>query len=155
MLYPTEQGCSMVFNRKTIERYLEHPPVVTWHDRWLCLICNFFGEMRYCQTPLFYYRIHGNNALGKVNATLWQRLWGDIKLLVMPQASKNLSMIKEFYEVWGASLDETTRGKIETYIHYPQSYRNKLKLIFCQEYQHSHSLLDRCRKAILVLSNKL
>ena len=155
MLYATEQGCSMVFNRKAIEYYQAHPPVITCHDRWMCLICNCFGEMKYCQTPLFYYRIHGGNALGKVNKTLWQRIFGDLKLLVKYQESENLSMVKEFYHAWKMTIDNNTRECLETYIYYPNNLKNKFKILFFMDYQHSLSLWDRIRKAILVLCNKL
>ena len=64
LLYSFTQGCSMVFNYKALELFHKFPPVGTYHDRWLTLICATFGQIVYSDKALFGYRIHSNNALG-------------------------------------------------------------------------------------------
>lgn len=58
-------GCTMVFNKKAREMYLSHlPSVPILHDRWIYLICLFFGNVHYDHTPRILYRQHEKNAIG-------------------------------------------------------------------------------------------
>ena len=43
MIYPTEQGCSMVFNKIAVSLYLSKRPSVAYHDRWMFFICYYLG----------------------------------------------------------------------------------------------------------------
>ena len=153
MIYPTEQGCSMVFNRSTLELYNSHPPVNAWHDRWVCLICNFMGKSVYCQTPLFYYRIHGGNMLGK-KQKFWDRIVDDAKFFFTSDA-KNSQMVEEFHRAFQSRLSEEDLGILNVFLHYKDSFRNKWKIVMSSEYQRASSWQERVRKAVLLLFNKI
>ena len=153
MIYPTEQGCSMVFNRSALQLYDSHPPREAWHDRWMCLICNFLGRSVYCQTPLFYYRIHSRNMLGK-KQNFWDRIVDDVKFFFTSDA-KNSQMVREFYQAFQSQLSDEDRGILNVFLNYKDSFRNKWKIVMSKEYQRASSWQERVRKAVLLLFNKI
>lgn len=153
MIYPTEQGCSMVFNKKAVELYCANPPKKSWHDRWMCLICNFFGEISYCQIPLFYYRIHGGNMIGK-KKKLWGRIMDDVKFFFTSDA-KNSQMVDEFYQAYQSLLNAGDKEELEVYLHYKDSLKNKLKIVLKPEYQRASNWQERMRKAVLLFFNRI
>ena len=153
MIYPTEQGCSMVFNRSALELYDSNPPENAWHDRWMCLICNFLGKSIYCQTPLFYYRIHGGNMIGK-KQKFWDRIVDDVKFFFTSDA-KNSQMVEEFYQSFRSRLNEEDQRILNVFLHYKDSFRNKWKIVISPEYQRASSWQERMRKSVLLLFNKI
>lgn len=152
MIYPTEQGCSMVFNLKAVELYNLHHPDISWHDRWMCLICNFMGEMCYCHEPLFYYRMHSNNTLsGK--KTFWEVYYDDIKdFFTTP--SVNYPMLIEYRNAFQNYFDGIAIHMIDEYIAYRKSFKIKLRMIFLSNYQYSFKWWRMIRNAILIFFNK-
>ena len=153
MIYPTEQGCSMVFNKSALVLYDANPPVNAWHDRWMCLICNFLGKSVYCQSPLFYYRIHGGNMIGK-KQKFWDRIVDDVKFFFTSDA-KNSQMVEEFYQSYQSRLSDEDRDVLSVFLHYKDSFRNKWKIVMSPEYQRASNWQERIRKAILLLFNKI
>ena len=153
MIYPTEQGCSMVFNRSALVLYDANPPKNAWHDRWMCLICNFLGKSVYCQTPLFYYRIHGGNMIGK-KQKFWDRIVDDVKFFFTSDA-KNSQMVEEFYHSYRSQLSDEDRDVLNVFLHYKGSFKNKWKIVMSPEYQRASNWQERMRKAILLLFNKI
>ena len=153
MIYPTEQGCSMVFNRRALELYDTHPPRNAWHDRWMCLICNFLGQTVYCQSPLFYYRIHGGNMIGK-KQDLWARIMDDIKFFFTSDA-KNWQMVEEFYQAYRPELSEEDLKILHVFLNYKGSLKHKWKIMTAPEYQRASNWQERMRKAVLLLFNKI
>lgn len=153
MIYPTEQGCSMVFNRSALALYDENPPKYAWHDRWMCLICNFLGKTVYCQSPLFYYRIHGGNMIGK-KQKFWDRIVDDVKFFFTSDA-KNSQMVEEFYESFRPLLGDEDREILNVFLHYKDSMRNKWKIVMSREYQRASNWQERMRKAVLLVFNRI
>ena len=103
LVFGTEQGCSMVFNRRAMELYAECEPQLTWHDRWLYHICYFLGSVTYDHHPLFYYRRHEHNALANHQVA---SLAGEPRKIVRvyrilfkePPVTNHVEMAKEFYD---------------------------------------------------------
>jgi len=153
MIYPTEQGCSMVFNKRALLLYDSTPPKNAWHDRWLCLICNFLGQSVYCQSPLFYYRIHGGNMIGK-KQRFWARVVDDVKFFFTSDA-KNSQMVEEFYQAFQSRLSDEDRDLLNVFLHYKESFKNKWKIVMSPEYQRASNWQERVRKAILLVFNKI
>ena len=110
LVFGTEQGCSMVFNRRAMELYAECEPQLTWHDRWLYHICYFLGSVTYDHHPLFYYRRHEHNALANHQVA---SLAGEPRKIVRvyrilfkePPVTNHVEMAKEFYDHFGPMLD--------------------------------------------------
>ena len=153
MIYPTEQGCSMVFNRSALALYNENPPGEAWHDRWMCLICNFLGETVYCQSPLFYYRIHGGNMIGR-KQKFWDRIMDDVKFFFTSDA-KISQMAGEFYQAFGDRLSDDDRREMWDFLHYKGSVKRKWRIMVRPEYQRASSWQERVRKGVLLMFNKI
>ncbi len=155
MVYPTtEQGCSMVFNRKALELYNYCPPIVSWHDRRMMLLCNFFGKTVYCHTPLFLYRIHSNNTQVKNNSIV-KRLYNDLFFLLSKERYDNYEMVDEFRKAYGAFLNNDDQEIIDIYMNYHHNLKYKWKLICLNKFQQDLSWCNRMRKALLILLNKI
>ena len=134
--YPTLQGCSMVFNRKALELYDQYPPVISYHDRWMYMICAFLGATYYDHTPRFYYRIHNGNAVGSIlerdQENILMRFFSPS---MFKPLNKHLEMAEEFYHRLNGLLSSSDQGLIRTYILYRKSIKCKLQLLFDQHFR--------------------
>ncbi|MBU0655682.1 MAG: glycosyltransferase family 2 protein [Gammaproteobacteria bacterium] len=64
-------GCAAAFNRTAAQMAFPLPQAAMEHDRWLALVCAWFGHVRALQHPLLLYRQHENNQIGaQANASL-------------------------------------------------------------------------------------
>lgn len=57
-------GCASIFNRVAAEKAFPVPEQAIQHDRWLALVCAWFGRIYALPQPLLFYRQHGNNQIG-------------------------------------------------------------------------------------------
>ena len=64
LLTNTVTGCAVMFNRAAAEKAFPLPVGVRQHDRWLALVCAWFGEVKPLEQPLLRYRQHDTNAIG-------------------------------------------------------------------------------------------
>lgn len=141
LIYCTEQGCSMTFNRKALELFIQKPPKIAFHDRYMYMICSFFGSVSYCHRPLFYYRLHGHNTLGlgevkETNKGLFSKVCHLLKFLVSNQQESNHRiMAQEFYENYGKALSGEDSQIIKRYIDYCKGFLNRFRLLN-QVYYH-------------------
>ncbi|MGN0469229.1 MAG: glycosyltransferase family 2 protein [Acutalibacteraceae bacterium] len=68
-------GCCMAFDRSLIKKIMPIPRYVPMHDQWIGLIGEIYGKVEFIDTPLIYYRVHGNNVTaGKEETSLSQKL---------------------------------------------------------------------------------
>lgn len=140
LLYNTEQGCSMIFNKQALELYCQYPPKKSFHDRYMCMICFLLGTASYCHTPLFYYRLHGNNALGLENKSLansgFAKFCNFIKYIFSEQLTSNYRlMASEFYDNYKEFLSFENSTIVKDYIDYRNGLINRFKLLKI-EYNH-------------------
>lgn len=57
-------GCTMMINRKLLERSTPIPEGVCLHDRWIALVACAMGKADFIREPLVRYRQHSSNAVG-------------------------------------------------------------------------------------------
>lgn len=57
-------GCATGFNRTAAELAFPAPADAMQHDRWLALVCAWFGQVKALPSPLVLYRQHGHNEIG-------------------------------------------------------------------------------------------
>ena len=135
LVFGTEQGCSMVFNRKAIELYSECEPQLTWHDRWLYHICYFLGSVTYDHQPLFYYRRHENNALANHHAGSMEGERSKLVrvyriLFVEPPVTNHVEMAQEFYDHFGSQLDKEDRKLFRRFVKCRTNVLSKIYMLF-------------------------
>ena len=141
LVFGTEQGCSMTCNRKAAEIYAACEPQIAWHDKWMYLICYFLGDLIYEHRPLFYYRIHGGNALAreqkKSNPSKGCRLYNAIRFyLFSPPITNHLEMAREFFECFEGNLSVSDRKIFRSYISYRYNIYSKIYLLCSKKFQH-------------------
>ena len=139
LVFGTEQGCSMVFNRKAMELYAECEPQLTWHDRWLYHICYFLGSVTYDHQPLFYYRRHENNALANHHAGSLEGERSKIVrvyriLCVEPPVTNHVEMAKEFYDHFAPRLNTADRKLFRRFIVCRKSIVSKIYMLFSRHF---------------------
>ncbi|MEZ5447706.1 MAG: glycosyltransferase family 2 protein [Thiolinea sp.] len=64
LLTNTVTGCAAMFNRAAAKLAFPVPDGVQYHDRWLALVCAWFGKVCPLEQPLLFYRQHDYNQLG-------------------------------------------------------------------------------------------
>ena len=63
-------GCATAFNRAAATLAFPTPPQAMQHDRWLALVCSWFGQIQAIPHPLLLYRQHAQNQLGASAGTV-------------------------------------------------------------------------------------
>lgn len=63
-------GCATAFNRAAAARAFPAPLYAMQHDRWLALVCAYFGQIVPQPQPLLLYRQHAANSIGAAPASL-------------------------------------------------------------------------------------
>lgn len=139
LVFGTEQGCSMVFNRKAVEIYSEHEPTLTWHDRWLYHICYFLGSVTYDHRPLFYYRRHEKNALANHKAGSLEGEPSKIVrvyriLFVEPPVTNHVEMAREFYDHFASHLKKEDQKLFQRFIVCRKSIASKIYILFSRHF---------------------
>lgn len=64
LLTNTVTGCVTIFNRVAAQKAFPLPAGISEHDRWLALVCAWFGIVHALEQPLLFYRQHQHNATG-------------------------------------------------------------------------------------------
>lgn len=139
LVFGTEQGCSMVFNRKAVELYSECEPQLTWHDRWLYHICYFLGSVTYSHQPLFYYRRHEKNALanhhaGSLDGETCKIVRVYRILFVEPPVTNHVEMAKEFYDHFASRLTPADRKLFKRFIVCRKNIISKIYMLFSRHF---------------------
>ena len=161
LVFGTEQGCSMVFNKRAMVLYAECEPQLTWHDRWLYHICYFLGSVTYDHRPLFYYRRHEHNALANHQVP---SLAGEPRKLVRiyrilftePPVTNHVEMAKEFYDHFGPMLDEADQKLFRRFIACRHSVLSKVYMLFSRHFVYPYYDVNEGRMLKwLIMSGRL
>lgn len=57
-------GCSLIFNKKTIDYILPFPNFISMHDRWVAMVVAYYGRIAWINDKTVLYRQHENNVIG-------------------------------------------------------------------------------------------
>ena len=161
LVFGTEQGCSMVFNRRAMELYAECEPQLTWHDRWLYHICYFLGSVTYDHHPLFYYRRHEHNALANHQVA---SLAGEPRKIVRvyrilfkePPVTNHVEMAKEFYDHFSPMLDAADQKLFRRFIACRHSVVSKIYMLFSRHFVYPYYDVNEGRMLKwLIMSGRL
>jgi len=161
LVFGTEQGCSMVFNRRAAELYRAHEPQLTWHDRWMYHICYFMGGVTYDHRPLFYYRRHENNALANHRAGSLAGVKSKVVrvyriLLKEPPTTKHVEMAQEFYEQFGQALNKRDRKLLRRFAKCRDNVISKVYMLFSRDFTYPYyDANERRMMKWLILAGRL
>ena len=124
-------GCTMLFNKAAVDLInMKEPEWCTMHDVWIYLICMFFGSTIYDIEGHINYRQHSNNVMGAYKKKTIKLYIDRLKrALDRNQQPKYMNAIN-FYKCYGDLLTSKDREKVEEIVHYKDSFRNWMKLLF-------------------------
>ncbi len=66
-------GCCMAFDRKLLKKIMPMPRSIPMHDQWIGILAEIYGNVKFLDLPLIYYRVHGCNVTGG-KTTLRQKM---------------------------------------------------------------------------------
>lgn len=90
-------GCASLFNRAAAQQAFPLPEGAMQHDRWLALVCAWFGRIGTITTPLLYYRQHAANQIG-AHAAGWRQL-GNIPVRIDAWSRQAQALLERFEPV--------------------------------------------------------
>lgn len=96
LLTNTVTGCATLFNRAAADKAFPVPEGVQYHDRWLGLVCAWFGVVEPLQQASLFYRQHKNNAVGAGLAGSRHVSAGSIPGRVMNWSTQAELFLKQF-----------------------------------------------------------
>lgn len=66
-------GCCMAVKRKVVRLALPFPKRLPMHDQWLGILAERLGDVAYMETPLIWYRRHGETMTGRKKSSLFTK----------------------------------------------------------------------------------
>lgn len=119
-------GCTMVFNRKALDMYIDNlPKDVKFHDFLMYQICVFLGKVIWDEKSYILYRQHANNQIGRPGYwSRWKRrLQGHYKEHTFEY------MNRSFLEAFRSILDKSDVALIEKIVDYRKNLFTHLALL--------------------------
>ena len=128
-------GCTMVFNRKTVEMIQQGlPEKCTMHDTWIYLICTFFGKCIYDFEPHISYRQHANNVIGTYLQKKYLKLLKErFKRIFDRELQPRYTNASNFFICFEKKLNSHDKKKIQLICNYKNSLKNRIKLLADKE----------------------
>ena len=133
-LVQTCAGCTMIFNRASLDLYLQgNPENMSLHDSWMykaVLACN--GIVLEDKDKYILYRQHGNNVVGTQNFySRWKRRY-NMFLHGNSYRSKQVGLILDTYH---NKMTEETKYVAYILSTYKSSIKKKCKIIFSKRFR--------------------
>jgi len=144
------QGCSIVINKVAKDLVCKHRPKKDIpHDFWTGLICYYFGEVYYCEKPLFYHINHGKNesGAGHIHRSRVNRVKKIFTNAVYINPAKDL------LEGYNDYLSENDKVILKKICNYKNSFNDKLQLLLSRKLRRV-SLVGTILFKMCILMNK-
>lgn len=146
-------GCTMVFNRATVEVLNQYRPQgdISMHDLWLNQTCLFLGEIVYDSTPHILYRQHGNNTAGVGNdfKKRWKRLIKSFKTYGR-RHFRELNA-KNLLSAYGPLLSKEDKELISIVADYKRNLKNRVRILRNKEINMGSRFSDFAIKVRVIL----
>lgn len=124
-------GCTMVFNRKSLETFNNHQPLhMSYHDLFIYHICIFLGEVYYDDVPHILYRQHSNNVLGAKTTftSIWKHRFKSVQTL-SSQHFRELEA-QELLRLYESILSDEDKRLLSIVANYKQSIFTRFRFLF-------------------------
>lgn len=156
LIYPTFQGCSMVFNRKAAEEYSLSIPQSGIHDEWMYYICNFLGNIFIDKEPQFLYRIHQGNQIGiNKHNTINDFICRAKRLLYTKDPSRKFDLANDFFKKYKVQIPQDSLEILQKYLRYKSSLKSKLELLKDKRFfPTTNNKVERFLEIIHILQNR-
>lgn len=153
-------GCTFVFNEKLFNflKDEKHRPSNDLlqkriHDVWVAEIAALFGKIVYDNDSYILYRQHGNNVVGAMEFSVFEKAKRRIKKLFRSLENGKF-LCEELKRLFFDRLPSEKLNAINTYILYKGSILNKLELISLKDY-FKHKEESKLEYILKIFFNKL
>lgn len=127
-------GCTMVFNRKTVETFAKiNPTNINYHDHYIYKLCMFLGNVIYDNESYILYRQHEHNVIGAPN--FLTRTLKRLKLKWLYQHPLENANTNFLNDIRSLLISEDIRI-IETFILYKKNFITRINLLFNFKYRY-------------------
>ncbi|MBU0673644.1 MAG: glycosyltransferase family 2 protein [Proteobacteria bacterium] len=106
-------GCTMLMNRKLLEKALPVHPGAIMHDWWVALVASVFGKIYYLNEATILYRQHGTNVTDTVRFGL---SYLARKLFAERNISRNFQQAHGFLETFKSELSPLHTKELESFL---------------------------------------
>lgn len=110
------QGCAMLFNRALFEKIDANidPTSIAMHDWWIAQCAAIYGEIRFEEKCLQFYRQHGNNVLGEGDNDL--KKMGHIGKVKAQWQKDNDYSVKQAEQLLKLDADKSKLAIVKNYL---------------------------------------
>lgn len=133
LLQNVAPGNTMLVNAALKKLAVPIPDSAVMHDHWCMLVASVFGIISYCNTPVLYYRQHGDNIFGAPEVSLYYyyRLMLQGRAKLRERFYTNIRQGQAFYERYKEQLDSKQKKLFEAVSVFESlSYYQKCKILF-------------------------
>jgi glycosyltransferase involved in cell wall biosynthesis len=122
-------GCTALLNKALVKLAAPIPPSAIGHDCWCSLVASAFGTIEHINTPLIYYRQHGNNDVGAYSFDLRYVIRRALSFINMSSneprktMARSIAQAESFLSSYSSKLNARS-------LHTVQAYANLLKDTF-------------------------
>lgn len=132
LLRPICTGCTMVFNLKAIQLYVNYRHhYLKYHDYLMGLICFYFGILVYDNESYIYYRQHGTNQIG-AKWSLFQRMRNRLHYYKHEESNVIEKVCKDFIFSYKGILPDDKFKNMSKVAHYKKGM-NRWRLLFSKD----------------------
>lgn len=147
-------GCTMVFNKRSIDLYLGYQHnFLKYHDKLLGMICLFLGEFIYDSRSFIYYRQHGKNQIGASLSCL-RIIFNGLKRVLSNKEGYRRDFVLDFIETYKSLLSLPDLKMLLNITYYNRDLLSKISLLF-DDSLSSINIFLRLRIKAKILLNRL
>lgn len=124
-------GASIVMNRSALKIIQSvRPRFAVMHDAWIYLVMTAFGKLIYSELPTIEYRQHATNVFGTSHSFRKRAI---SRLRRLRNISPYRRQAEEFSKLFGSSLNDAEKKKLEKYLDYPKTFIRRIKFMIFPE----------------------
>jgi rhamnosyltransferase len=145
------QGSSLMFNRILLEKILPLPEYVFMHDHLITLAVVTFGELKYINQSLMYYRQHDENVTGTIESNKVKRIANFFFKGRAVIEERHFDAILSFYYRYQKLMDSERQRLFNAYIRYAYSTSmfERLRIVLKHDFTIGRNRLILIAKTIL------
>lgn len=149
-------GCTLVFNAKLLKEACRYTPsFITMHDDWLYLLCHSLGgNVVYDESPHVLYRQHGNNAVGGIKLSLFEKYKIRIEKVFLKGNRYRSRLASEILNGYSDSISSNNLKVLNAFVNYHSGFRRTL-IVFDYHYYKGYGLGDCIRLFVMFLTGKI
>lgn len=131
-------GCTIVLNNRLLRLIVkEIPQLSIAHDYWCYMVASLCGKVIIDPMALIFYRQHNENQIGCKGGFLkiWTRRLKSFSSLISGHNKENIA--RELLRIHVSDMNMSAKKALLKVVHYRDSLRNRLSLLFDKDYTYN------------------